>query len=687
MNPVSPSGPNVPPTGTAGGAAVFKPAAASWAASVKAAPAPDHHQHDGCCDHTHISFGQSGDLLSSTEKRALGTRLLLALVSAGLLVLSLIIHLAVPAQTELAQLVAGVAAVLVAVPVLMEAWSSLRRPSLHGVTDQLVAVALIAAWVVGDLETAALVPLAMVIGHVLEERSLLGSREAIAALGRLSATHARRIDEAGSVNEVPVESLAAGMRVEVRPGDRCPADGIVRDGTSSIDTAPITGESVPVEVAVGDTVFAGTINQHGRLLVEVTRTGSDTALGKVVSLLHEAEQAKPPVTRLLERYAQPYLVAVLLFACGTWFLTGSVAAMMSVLVASCPCALVLAAPATAIAALAVAGRHGILVKGTAFLEELAEVDSLILDKTGTVTLGRLSLVARTPAEGVDEADLARIAASLGAASSHPVSRAVSAAIPPAERLAITDAREIGGKGLSGTLPDGRAAVMGRASFLRESGVVVPITPAHDGPLVGLAVAGKFHGWLLLADEPRPEAAAALADLRSLGLTRQVMVTGDRRAVAESVATRLGIDVVEAEVLPQQKLDRVLAEIKAGRHPLVVGDGVNDALALKAGAVGVAIGGLTADGRGGGTDVAMASSDLVLMSSDLRRLGTCIRLSRLCRHSINLNVLIGLGWTFVIIAGAAIGWYGPVAAVLLHNLGTLAVMINAGRLLRFDETGR
>lgn len=674
---------------------LFSSSQADWAASVKpvsAAPAgvgvvAADHQHDGCCDHTHISFGQSGDLLSSAEKRALGTRLLLALISAGLLVMSLIIHLALPAQAELGNLVAGVAAVLVAIPVLMEAWSSLRRPSLHGVTDQLVAVALIAAWVVGDLETAALVPLAMVIGHVLEERSLIGSREAIAALGRLAATHARRIGADGTVNEVPVDSLATGMRVEVRPGDRCPADGIVRDGTSSIDTAPITGESVPVEVTTGDTVFAGTINQNGRLIVEVTRTGSDTALGKVVSLLHEAEQAKPPVTRLLERYAQPYLVAVLLAACATWFLTGSVAAMMAVLVASCPCALVLAAPATAIAALAVAGRHGILVKGTAFLEELAEVDALILDKTGTVTLGRLSLTGTQPADGVDATELSRIAGSLGAASSHPVSRAVSGALPAEQRLALSNVRETGGKGLTGVLPDGRAVIMGRASFISENGVTVPAAPAHDGPLVGVAVAGAFHGWLLLADEPRPEAARALADLRSLGLTRQVMVTGDRRAVAESVAARLGIDTVEAEVLPQQKLDRVLAEISAGRHPLVVGDGVNDALALKAGAVGVAIGGLTADGRGGGTDVAMASSDLVLMSSDLRRLGTCVRLSRLCRRTINLNVLIGLGWTLLIIAGAAIGWYGPVAAVLLHNLGTLAVMVNAGRLLRFDETGR
>jgi Zn2+/Cd2+-exporting ATPase len=671
-------------------ATIFKPVNAGWAASVKT-PAlqsnAGHDHHDGCCDHTHINFGDNGELLSKTEKRALGTRLLLALVSAGLLIIALIIHLAIPAQRELASLVAGVAAVLVAVPVLREAWSSLRRPSLHGVTDQLVAVALIAAWVVGDLETAALVPLAMVIGHVLEERSLIGSREAIAALGRLAATHARRQSDDGVINEVPVESLVAGMRVEVRPGDRCPADGIVREGTSSLDTAPITGESVPVEVAVGDSVFAGTINQYGRLIVEVTRTGSDTALGKVVSLLHEAEKSKPPVTRLLERYAQPYLIAVLLFACATWFLTGSVAAMMSVLVASCPCALVLAAPATAIAALAVAGRHGILVKGTAFLEELAEVDALIVDKTGTVTRGHLSLTGTQPSDGVTAAELTRLAGSLGAASSHPVSRAIATAVPLAERLTLSAINEIGGKGLTGTLPDGRVAMMGRASFLSEAGVIVPTIPPHDGPLVGVALAGRFHGWLLLADEPRPEAAQALADLRSLGLTRQIMVTGDRRAVADAVAARLGIDTVEAEVLPQQKLDRVLAEIAAGRRPWVVGDGVNDALALKAGAVGVAMGGLTADGRGGGTDVAMASSDLVLMSSDLRRLGTCVRLSRLCRRTININVLIGLGWTLIIIAGAALGWYGPVASVLLHNLGTLVVMVNAGRLLRFDETGR
>ena len=311
-------------------------------------PGHAHHDHDdGCCDHAHIDFGQSGELLSAAEKRSMATRLLVALSAAGLLVLALTIHLVFPEQRELAYLVAGVAALLVAGPVLSEAWSSLRRPSLHGITDQLVAVALIAAWTVGDLETAALVPLAMVIGHVLEERSLLGSREAIAALGRLTATTARRLGADGAVAEIPVAALVVGERIELRPGDRVPADGVVRAGGSSLDTASITGESVPVEVGLGDAIYAGTINLSGHLVAEVTRTGGDTTLGKVVGLLHEAERSKPPVTRLLERYAGRYLLLVLLVGAGTLFLTGSATAMMAVLVASCPCALVLAAPATA----------------------------------------------------------------------------------------------------------------------------------------------------------------------------------------------------------------------------------------------------------------------------------------------------------------------------------------------------
>jgi Cd2+/Zn2+-exporting ATPase len=350
---------------------------------------------------------------------------------------------------------------------------------------------------------------------------------------------------------------------------------------------------------------------------------------------------------------------------------------------------VLAAPATAIAALAVAGRHGILVKGSAFLEELADVDTIILDKTGTLTTGALALVAvrRGPDAALTDGQILQLAGSLGALSTHPVSRALAQALPVAQHLAIGSSQEAGGLGvLADVALGGRApapAVLGRAELLRQQAVPVDDVPEHDGPVVALAFDGRFVAWLLLADQPRAEADAALRDLRQLGLGRQMLLTGDRRSVAGRVAATLGIERVQAEMLPEQKLQAVLAEVAAGHHPLVVGDGVNDALALKAGAVSVAMGGM---GRHGvtGTDVAMASSDLVLMSSDLRRLGTMVRLSRRCRATIHVNVAIGLGWTVAIVAGAAAGLYGPVAAVLLHNLGTLVVMANAGRLLRFSD---
>ena len=346
---------------------------------------------DAHAGHAHSHFALGASLLDEGERFSLGLRLSLALACAGLLLLALGLLIVAPQQAELAHLIAGIAALIVAVPVFTEAIAGLRTPTLHAITDQLVAVAVLAAWVVGDLESAALVPLFMVIGHILEERSLLGSQEAIAALARLTRTKARKLVN-GAVIEVEAGELHPGDRLEVRPGDRLAADGVVRLGVSSVDNASLTGESVPIEVASGDAVLAGAINLGGRLDVEVTRTGADTTLGKVVSLMRAAERAKPPVTRLLERHAGHYLFFVLLLAAATWFVTSSATAMMTVLVAACPCALVLAAPATAIAAIAVAGRFGILVKGTAFLEELAEVDALVIDKTGTVTIGELRLV-------------------------------------------------------------------------------------------------------------------------------------------------------------------------------------------------------------------------------------------------------------------------------------------------------
>ena len=619
-------------------------------------------------------------LLENTERLLLAARLTLSLASACLLVVAVGIRFLFPAQRGLSDLVAGGAAALVAAPVLAGAWESLRHPSLDGITERLVALALIAAWATGDMMTAALLPIVMTVGHVLEERSMLGSQEAVKALGMLTQADARRILPDGSYEMVSTTVLREGDLIELRAGERLPADGIVRKGVSSLDMASLTGESVPVDVRAGEPALAGAMNIDGLLEIELTRVGEDTTLGKIITLMREAEDAKPPVTRLLDRYSGQYMVLVLLVAAGTWFVTNNVPAMLAVLVASCPCALVLAAPATSVAAIVVAARHGILIKGSAFLEHLADVTSVVFDKTGTLTTGELRLAAAEPMEGVDERLLRGLAAGLGASSNHPLSKAASRSATEEERYELTDTREIGGFGVTGTF-EGQEAALGRADLFARMGVDAPPPPEHNGPIAGVSLGPKFLGWLLFFDQLRPAAEQAVRELKELGMERILLLTGDREAVARHVAAEIGIDEYEAGMLPEGKMDRVRQEIRLGYRPMVVGDGINDSLALRAGAVGVAMGAQ-------GADVAMASADLVLMTNDLRRLATCIRLSRRCRRTIYVNVAIGLGFTFGLTALASAGALGveaPIIAAIMHNVSTFLGLGNAGRVLLFDET--
>ena len=617
-------------------------------------------------------------LLSSAEQRRAARQLTLAMLALGLLGLGLIWRWLLPTQTGVSQLLLGVASLLVAVPVMRSAWFSLRYPSLHGITDQLIALAMLGAWATGDLLTAALLPIIMIFGHVLEERSVIGSQEAIHALGQLTSSHARKIQADGSIIEVDNGTLKSGDTVEVRAGDRVPADGRVLSGQASLDTASITGESVPVEASIGMTVFGGAINLDGLLRIEVTRTGDESTLGKVIALMQNAERSKPPITRLLERYVGSYMVLVLLLAAVTWFITNDAQAMLAVLVAACPCALVLSAPATAIAGVAVAARHGILIRSSAFLEELADLTSLVVDKTGTLTYGTLRLQSINSSHA-DQSRVLALAASLGAASSHPVSRALAGLVSQDDCFPLSDIHERQGLGVVAMTGQGEAA-LGRPELFAHLGIITTTVPEHDGPIAGLALNGEFLAWLLLADSVKPEARFALSELRELGLGRQLLLTGDRQSVAQTMAREVGLKEVEAQALPEDKLNRVLKEINDGFRPMVVGDGINDSLALKAGVVGVAMG-------AGGADIALASADIVLIGSDLRRLGTCVRLSRQCRRTLQVNVIIGLGWTLAIVVFAAFGWLGAAGAMiaaLLHNLSTLLVLGNAGRLLRFQE---
>ncbi|WP_322048978.1 heavy metal translocating P-type ATPase [Paraburkholderia sp. J67] len=626
--------------------------------------------------------------MSAAERRAITRHTLLALLAGGLLLLSLAWPWLSPAgargDATVAQLLAAAASLIVAPPVFAGAWHSLKSPSLHGVTDRLIALAMLGAWAVGDMTTAALLPIVMTFGHALEERSVLGSQEAIRALGRLTSGKVRRVSASGAIEEVAYEAIRPGDLVDVLPGARIPADGLVRQGRSSIDNGPITGESLPQDAGEGASVYGGAINLDGPLRVEITQVGEASTLGKVIELMQRAEAAKPPITQALERYMDAYLALVLLIAAIVWFVSANAQAMLAVIVAACPCALVLAAPSTAIAGIAAGARRGILFRSTAFLDKIAEIDSLVIDKTGTLTHGELRLTRTVWQPGVEEAQARELAARLALSSAHPVCRALvregAADSLQAHEAYVTpfaEARELRGLGVIAHTPQG-VAVLGRADLLTQHVSPLPPAPADiDGPCAGLALNGRLLAWFGFADTLRPEARGALDDLRALGIAREALVTGDRENVARRLAAEVGIDTVVAQALPHDKLDYVLAEIDAGHHPLVVGDGLNDVLAIKAGSTSVAMGER-------GIDIAVASADVVLLADDLRRLPDCIRLGRACRRIATTNAAIGLAWTVAVIALAALGVLGAVATAILHNVGTLVVIANAGRLLRRDD---
>jgi len=644
----------------------------------------DPHDHGSGPDanHSHDDDGPT-IALSATERRVVTRQIALALLAGGLLALSLAWRYFAPGGAQLAEVLAGLASLLVAGPVFAGAWHSLKHPSLHGVTDRLIALAMLAAWAIGDMTTAALLPIVMTFGHALEERSVLGSQEAIRALGRLTSGNVRRVRADGTIEDVPYEAIRAGDTVEVAAGSRIPADGVVRRGRSSVDNGPITGESLPLDVDEGVAVFGGAMNLDGPLRIEVTHAGEHSTLGKIIELLQRAEQVKPPITQVLERYMGGYLALVLLIAAIVWFASANASAMLAVIVAACPCALVLAAPSTAIAGIAVGARHGVLFRNAAFLDRIGEIDSLVIDKTGTLTYGELRVADVFAQPGVASAEAVALAARLGAGSAHPVSRALTRYAASATSAAGQEVapfkrtRELRGLGVVAETPEG-TAVLGRAELLREHVATLQAAPASiDGPCVGLALNGQLLAWFGFADALRAEAAGALAELRELGLVRQTLLTGDRDVVARKVAAEVGIDTVVSQALPHDKLDYVMHELDAGHHPLVVGDGLNDVLAIKAGATSIAMGER-------GIDIAVASADIVLLGDDLRRIPTCIRLGRRCRLTATINAAIGLFCTVVIITLAALGLLGAVWVAILHNVGTFIVIANAGRLLRIDE---
>ena len=605
----------------------------------------------------------------------LSIRLFVAFLGAGILLVARIYRAAVPEQAIVASFFELIAALMVAIPVFFLGIKGLRLGNRQYVAEQLVSLAVLAALATGDFPTATLVPLFLLLGHVFEERSILGARRAIAGLSSLTSLKATIIEQDGT-REIAAEDLTPDDVISVKPGDAFPADGRIQSGFSTVDQSPVTGESAPQDIEPGDEVFAGSINMSGVLTVIVTKVGNQTALGRVRTLLEEASLSKPPVIQMMQKYAALYLPAVLTLAVGVFLLTRTLDRAISVLVISCPCAFVLAGPAAIVAALAVASRHGILIKGASFLERMAEVDTVILDKTGTATLGQLAVDGIVGMNGVKNREILTYAAVAASGSHHPVATAIlqSARAQGIDLQTGHNAKEFPGRGTEVETDFGLVR-MGREEWLRDCGLEFDENSASDhvGPITWIAKDNDVLGAVLLSDRARPEVKEAIRDLRALGVNHISLVTGDRKRVAQNMATSLEVDEVQWELLPEEKLSTVRAVRQSGKTVMVVGDGVNDALALAAGDVGVAMG-------AAGVQVAIESADVALMHNDLRALPAAVQLSRETRSTININVLIGGGYSVLMLSFAALGIINPVSAALLHNLGSFFVLVHSSRLL-------
>ncbi len=611
--------------------------------------------------------------LTQTERRAIAGQLGPLLVGAGILALGALFGWLRPDQAQLATALQAVAALVVSVPILRRGLAGFLAPDARDLTEQLVSLAILAAMATGDFVTATLVPLFLEIGHLFEERSSRGARAAIEGIQRLSAQCATRWQD-GREEEVEPSALCVGDQVVVRPGEVIPVDGEVVRGHSSVDQAPITGESAYEDVAPGDSVYSGTINLGGLLRVRATHVGQASIMGRVLDVLRRVEASKTPALRLIERYAGVYLPLVLSIAAVTLFVTGEIGRAVAVLIVSCPCALVLAGPAAMVVAMTASTRRSVLIKSAGFLETVAEIDTLVLDKTGTVTMGALSLDAVHPFGDADEAEILAAAARCGHGSLHPVSKAVVAAA--GERgVSFTEperSREIPGKGVE-VEDDGGILRLGRHAWLEDSGVAGKFEAPVSGPGVWISRGGTMLGYLSLTDRPRQEAALALERTRTLGIDRLVLLTGDREEVAREVGQELGFDAYVAEVLPEQKLDVVREEQAAGRKVMMVGDGVNDALALSGADVGVAIGARI-------NEVALGGADVALMSPDLERLPVMMRMAERTRSTVVQNAVIGTLFSAGMVALASAGIISALLGALLHNAGAVLVIANSSRLL-------
>ena len=576
---------------------------------------------------------------------------------------------------------AWVAIVLCGIPIVLEALIGLIT-AFDIKADVLVSLALIASVLIGEDFAAGEVAFIMQLGALLEDVTVARARAGIEKLVRLTPQTARVVRDDGE-NIVPAEQVRVGDRLRVLPGESIPVDGVITSGQTSINQAVMTGESLPVDKTVGDEVSSGTVNQYGAFEMRATKVGEDSSIQRMIRLVQSADAGKARIVGLADRWATWIVVIALTAAALTWLITGEIIRAVTILVVFCPCALVLATPTAIMAAIGNATRHGFLVREGDALERLAAVRRIAFDKTGTLTYGtpRVVAVASTLA-GLDRAGLYALAAGAEQLSEHPLGKAVvagyreenSGEIAPAESFEM-----LPGRGVS-AIVDGRRVLAGNPQLLADHGVAVSPDAERQrlleegATMIYVAADGVFAGYLALSDTLRVESAATIAALEAAGV-RPVLLTGDHESAAGAIAARLGIREVRAGCRPEEKLQAIEGWQRDGVRVCMIGDGVNDAPALKKADVGIAMGGV-------GSDIAVEAADIALVDDEVKELPHLMALSRRMMSTIRMNLTFSMGLNFLAIFLAMAGTLNPVVGALVHNAGSVAVILNSALLLKW-----
>ena len=588
---------------------------------------------------------------------------------------------------------AWIALALCGIPLAKEAISALAverriRASL------LITTAMVACVCIGQTFAAGEVAFIMALGEKLEAWTVRRAKKGLAKLVSLVPATARYVvtcpkclARGERFRDVPVSQIAPGDGVRILPGETIPVDGVVTEGATTVDQSAMTGESLPVDKGVGDEVYSGTVNRFGAMTIRATKAGEDSSLQKLIRLVREAEKKKAPMQRIADKWAAILVpcalaVAVLMFF-GVWVLTGDIHTGLmrgvTILVVFCPCALALATPTSVMAAIGQAAKRGVIIKSGEALERMGAVKVACLDKTGTLTRGRLSVAEAKGYGGVEASEVLRYAAAAEASSEHPVAKAiVEKGGALAAGLEATGFEAVPGKGIRADV-GGEGVVCGSAAYLLECGASVPQeleaqadARRRDGMAVVLvARGGKAIGFIALSDTVREDAAAMLAELPAAGL-RPVLLTGDHASTARHVAAGLGIADVRAELLPAGKAAEIERIQAAGEAVAMIGDGVNDAIALETASVGIAMGAM-------GSDIAVEAADVALTGDDLTKIPYLKRLSRACVRLIKFNISLSMTINAFAITLSALGLLTPVTGALVHNLGSVLVVLNAALL--------